>query len=83
MLEAMAAGLPVVTSGTGALAQVAGDAAVVVEGWEPEAYVLALRDLASNSSRREELIGRGLERARQFRWPDTARKTAEVYRNLA
>lgn len=83
VLEAMASGLPVVTSGAGGLAEVAGDAAVVVGGRETEPYVQALRRLAASPTWRERLIERGVERARRFRWVETARRTAEVYRELA
>jgi len=82
VLEAMASGLPVVTSGAGGLAEVAGDAAIVVGGREVEPYVVALRRLAVNPSWRAQLIARGLERARRYRWVETARRTAEVYRGL-
>ena len=82
VLEAMASGLPVVTSGAGGLAEVAGDAAIVVGGREVEPYVVALRRLVTNTSWRDQLVRRGLERAKRFRWVETARKTAELYRNL-
>jgi glycosyltransferase involved in cell wall biosynthesis len=82
VLEAMASGLPVVTSGAGGLSEVAGDAAVVVGGRENASYVTALRRLATNAAWRDQLIARGVERARRFRWVETARRTAEVYRAL-
>ena len=83
VLEAMASGLPVVTSGAGGLAEVAGDAAVVVGGRETGPYVQAIRRLATNPQWRQQLVQRGIERAHRFRWVETARKTAEVYRALA
>ena len=82
VLEAMASGLPVVTSGAGGLAEVAGDAAIVVGGREVEPYVVAIRRLSNNPGWREQLVARGLERAARFRWVETARRTAEVYRGL-
>ena len=82
VLEAMASGLPVVTSGAGGLAEVAGNAAVVVGGRESASYVTALRRLATNAAWREQLVARGVEHARRFRWVETARRTAEVYRAL-
>lgn len=83
VLEAMASGLPVVTSGAGGLAEVAGDAAVVVGGREVEPYVAAIRRLRANRHWRDDLVSRGRARARSFRWFETARRTAEVYRDLA
>jgi glycosyltransferase involved in cell wall biosynthesis len=83
VLEAMASGLPVVTSGAGGLAEVAGDAAVVIGDRESDAYVNALRRLATNRTWREQLVQRGVERARRFRWVETARQTADIYRGLA
>src|SRR5216683_2811702 len=81
VLEAFASGLPVVTSGAGGLKEVAGDAALVVEGRDPAAYVHAVEQL-DDPDEREELIHRGWERARQFTWQRMAEQTAEVYRRL-
>ena len=82
VLEAFASGLPVVTSGAGGLKEVAGDAAIVVEGRDPSAYVHALERLSEDSDEREELIQRGWARARQFTWQKTAALTAAVYKPL-
>jgi len=82
VLEAFASGLPVVTSGAGGLKEVAGDAAIVVEGRDPGAYVHALERLSEDSDEREELIQRGWARARQFTWQKTAALTAAVYKPL-
>jgi glycosyltransferase involved in cell wall biosynthesis len=82
VLEAFASGLPVVTSGAGGLKEVGGDAAIVVEGRDPAAYVQALERLGEDSDEREELIEKGWARARQFTWQKTAAMTAEVYKPL-
>jgi len=82
LLEAMASGLPVVTSGAAALAEVAGDAAVVVASRDPERFVDALVDLAGDPATARDLAARGRTRARGFSWAETARRTADVYRAL-
>jgi len=81
VLEAFASALPVVTSGAGGLKEVAGDAALVVEGRDPAAYVEALERL-DDGDEREDLIQKGWARARQFTWQKTAALTAAVYKPL-
>ena len=82
VLESMASELPVVNSGAGGLTELSGDAAVIVGGREVEPYVEALARIADDEAWRNELVQRGIERAKQFRWSETARKTADVYRRL-
>ena len=82
VLEAMASELPVGTSGAGGLAEVAGDAALVVGGREVEPYTVVLKGIAESEEARHTLARRGLEQARRFRWADAARRTAEVYRAM-
>jgi len=82
MLEAFASELPVVASSAGGLQEVAGDAAVIVEGRDPVAYVEAIEDLSSDSDERDVVIDRGRRRARTFSWQRTALETAKVYREL-
>jgi glycosyltransferase involved in cell wall biosynthesis len=82
VLEAMASGLPVVTSGAGGLAEAAGDAAVMVSERTTEPYVEALKRIAEDGEWRDTLVARGRSHAQRFRWSETARLTAEVYRSL-
>jgi glycosyltransferase involved in cell wall biosynthesis len=82
LLEAWACGCPVLCSTGGALPEVAGDAAEVVEGWEPRAWSRAIAGLLADSSKLERLRERGRERLRQFSWLETAKKTVEVYREV-
>lgn len=82
VLEAFASGLPVITSGAGGLREVGGDAAVIVEGRDPAAYVQALVELSEDQDRREALIALGMHRADGFTWRRTADQTAEVYRSF-
>jgi glycosyltransferase involved in cell wall biosynthesis len=82
VLEAMAAGTPVVASNSSALPEVAGDAAVLVDTGEAEALGRALRDIAGNLSLREELAERGRGRARLFTWEKAVSETWNVYRGV-
>jgi glycosyltransferase involved in cell wall biosynthesis len=82
VLEAFASGLPVVTSGAGGLREVGGDAAVIVEGRDPAAYVEALVELSEDQDRRDALIALGMARAEEFTWKRMAEHTAEIYRGL-
>jgi glycosyltransferase involved in cell wall biosynthesis len=77
VLEAMACGAPVVAARNDAAAEVAGDAAVLVDPLDPDAIAAGLAEAVD---RRDELRARGLERAATFRWADAARATVEVYR---
>ena len=82
MLEAFASELPVVASSAGGLKEVAGDAAVIVDGRDPLSYVEAIEALSSDPDERDVLIERGRRRAKEFAWQRTALQTAAVYREL-
>jgi glycosyltransferase involved in cell wall biosynthesis len=73
VLEAMASGTPVVLSDDEALREVAGDAGVY--GELADAVRRALAD-------RERYARAGLERAAHFTWEESARRTADVYRQV-
>jgi glycosyltransferase involved in cell wall biosynthesis len=79
ILEAMAHGVPVLTSNCSAMPEVAGDAALLVD---PLDIGDGLLRLARDESLREDLIRRGAERIRQFTWEDAIEKTWGVYDEL-
>ena len=83
MLEAMARGTPVVSSGLGALSEVAGDAALVPPRDAPDSWAEALEQILHDQELWEECSDAGYRRSRQFTWADSARKTAQVYRQVA
>ncbi len=68
ILEAMAAGVPVVTANRSALPEVAGDAALMVDAARGDDLADALKLLAADEGKRTELIRRGLERTKVFSW---------------
>jgi len=82
VLEAMAAGTPVVTSARSALPEVAGDAALLVDPGDTESLGMALRQLAGKEDLRRDLAWRGMARARLFTWEKAARETWDVYREV-
>lgn len=80
VLEAMAAGVPVVTSNVSATAEVAGDAALTVNPLDEEALAEALVLAATDDATRKRLIHDGATRARSFTWQRTARETIDSWR---
>jgi glycosyltransferase involved in cell wall biosynthesis len=79
-VEHLASGTPLVASRAGALPEVVGDAAVLVEPGDPEELAAALRELLDDAARRAELAARGLARVRdRFAWPAVATATAGLY----
>lgn len=79
ILDAMARGVPVLTSNCSGMTEVAGDAAVLVD---PLDIGDALARLAADEVLRADLARRGLERARQFTWESAVEKTWSVYDEL-
>ena len=78
VLEAMNAGLTVITSSRGALAEVAGDAALLVDPACPEDIATAMGQIADDAGIRKEFIEKGLVRAAQFSWQKTAGEILEI-----
>jgi glycosyltransferase involved in cell wall biosynthesis len=82
VLEAMAAGIPVIASDRSAMPEVCGDAAELIDPTSEDELASALRRLATDQSRRTELIERGRQRAKEFTWRNAVEKTYAVYREL-
>jgi glycosyltransferase involved in cell wall biosynthesis len=82
ILEAMACGLPVMTSNVSSLPEVAGDAAILLDPKDIEGMIESVQRLQTDFTYRQELIERGLARVKQFTWEKTAERTAKIYENL-
>jgi glycosyltransferase involved in cell wall biosynthesis len=82
VLEAMACGAPVLTSNSTALAEVAGDAAVLADPQDARALGEAMIRALEDEPLRASLKIKGFARAKQFSWEQAAKKTVELYREL-
>jgi glycosyltransferase involved in cell wall biosynthesis len=82
-IEAMACGCPVIAARAGALPEICGDAAVLVDPDDRRGWLEAVTDLTTSSSRRTALIEAGLSRAGSFTWRRTASVMLDLYRRAA
>lgn len=82
VLEAFAAGTPVITSTASSLPEVAGQAALKVAPQDVDAIAEAMLRMASSDTLRHELINLGRDRVQAFTWSQGARKMTEVYARM-
>lgn len=78
LVEAMHHGKPVITSGTGAMAQVAGDAGILADPDNPASIARALLKLARDGEAYRRLAANAQRRSRAFSWDRAARSTSDV-----
>jgi glycosyltransferase involved in cell wall biosynthesis len=78
-LEAMACGTPVVTSNLSSMPEVTGGAALLVDPTDPDAIADGIVRASIEPALRAELIAKGLARARQFSWAESARRIHGIY----
>jgi len=83
VLEAMAAGCPVVTSNVYSLPEVAGDAALLVDPRDTEALADAIRRLCTDDELAADLRARGKRRAESYRWDSCASQVVSVYHEVS
>ncbi len=79
VLEAMSAGVPVITSNSSSLQETAGDAAILVNPLDPHEISQALDRLISSQNLRQAYAEKGTSRAKKFSWHSTAEQTLKVY----
>jgi glycosyltransferase involved in cell wall biosynthesis len=78
-LEAMASGTPVVTSNVSSLPEVAGDAAVLVDPYDPVAIADAIYRVLTSGELQESLRIKGQIRAKQFSWEASVQRVRDIY----
>lgn len=82
-LEAMACGVPVITSNTTSLPEVVGDAGIALPPKDVEGVAAALARILAEPGTAAAMKEKGVRRARTFSWESTARQTLEIYGTIA
>jgi len=82
-LEAMASGTSVVTSNVSSLPEVAGDAALLVDPYDPTSIADGIYTVLTDPSVRKNLREKGIARANQFSWETSVRRVWEIYKEVA
>ncbi len=83
VVQAMAAGVPVITSNVSSLPEIAGDAAMLVDPRSVSELCSGLDRLLGSASLRTQLAAAGRKRARAFHWDECARKSLVFFREIA
>lgn len=79
-LEAMACGVPVVSSGEASLPEVVGDCAVIVDAYSPESIADGMYRVYTDRELSDDLKKRGMQRAADFTWEKSAQKLHDIYK---
>jgi alpha-1,3-rhamnosyl/mannosyltransferase len=82
ILEAMSCGCPVICTRTSSLPEVAGNAALFVDPYNPQELADAIATVVDDITIRRDLIERGFRQAAKFSWEKTAVETLKVFRSL-
>ncbi len=82
VLEALGCGVPCVIANRASLPEVAGEAALAVDPDDTEQFAHALTRALTDSTLRDSLRQKGLERVKQFSWEQTARETLALYNRV-
>ncbi|RNC90310.1 MAG: glycosyltransferase family 1 protein [Allomuricauda sp.] len=83
ILEGMACGIPVITSNTSSMPEVAGtDAALIIDPFNPKEIAQAMRNLVEDKMLANVLAEKGIERAKNFSWKVMAQNVLELYEDV-
>jgi glycosyltransferase involved in cell wall biosynthesis len=82
MLEAMACGVPVITSNTSSMPEVAGAAAIIINPYKSEEITAAMINLVDSADLKQSLITAGLKQAAKFSWQAMAEDVLKLYKEV-
>ena len=83
ILEGMACGIPVITSNTSSMPEVAGkDAAIIIDPFNPKEIAQAMQNLVEDKMLANVLTEKGIERAKDFSWKAMAKNVLELYEEV-
>mgnify|MGYP002626561910 CR=1 FL=1 len=82
ILEAMATGIPVACSKSGALQEIAGEKAVLFDSANIEEIADSIEKITVNTNLRKKMIQEGINWAKKFDWQITAQETLEVLKSV-
>ncbi len=82
VLEALACGIPVISSNNSSIVEVSAEAAILVDPLNLKEMADVLEKVLAETSLRQRMIALGLERAKIFSWEKTAQATLRVYQEL-
>ncbi|MDP2587000.1 MAG: glycosyltransferase family 1 protein [Candidatus Komeilibacteria bacterium] len=82
-MEAMAAGVPVISSANSSLPEVAGDAALLVDPYNIQELKQAISGVLTDDGLRQSLINKGYEQIKKFNWHDSAKKMLKIFESIS
>lgn len=82
ILEAQRCGVPVITSNTSSMPEVAGDGALIIDPYNPEELCEAMIRIYSNQDIRNDLIAKGLANSDKFSWKAMAERVLSIYKEV-
>ena len=82
IIEAMACGVPVITSNTSSMPEVAGNAAYLIDPNKTEEISQGILKIMADNTFKKQLIEKGLKRSKEFTWNNTALKVLKQYNEL-
>jgi len=81
-LEAMACGVPVIASNNSSIAEIVGEAGILIDPAKPQEIFQALQEILSDKDLREKLAQKGLQKAKEFQWKTGAQELLKLCYNL-